>query len=79
VDAFHTAYESSARNTNAFRKEEKVPFFNQLSWKKDVVLHSESIDTNSSLKNSESSAGTNTTGATVENQSSSFGTGEMPK
>ncbi|WP_274496262.1 flagellar hook-length control protein FliK [Priestia megaterium] len=79
VDAVHTASESSVRNTNAFRKEEKVPFFNQLPWKKDVVLHSESIDTNSSLKNSESSAGTNTTGATVENQSSSFGTGEMPK
>ncbi|MBG9474971.1 flagellar hook-length control protein FliK [Priestia megaterium] len=79
VDAVHIASESSVRNTNAFRKEEKVPFFNQLPWKKDVVLHSESIDTNSSLKNSESSAGTNTTGATVENQSSSFGTGEMPK
>ncbi|MEH6981023.1 flagellar hook-length control protein FliK [Priestia megaterium] len=79
VDAVHTASESSVRNTNAFRKEEKVPFFNQLPWKKDVVLHSESIDTNSSLKNSESSAGTNTTGATVENQPSSFGTGEMPK
>ncbi|WP_423478912.1 flagellar hook-length control protein FliK [Priestia megaterium] len=79
VDAVHTASESSVRNTNAFRKEEKVPFFNQLPWKKDVVLHSESIDTNSSLKNSESSAGTNTTGATVENQSSSFGTGEMSK
>ncbi|MDH2450835.1 flagellar hook-length control protein FliK [Priestia megaterium] len=79
VDAVHTASESSVRNTNAFRKKEKVPFFNQLPWKKDVVLHSESIDTNSSLKNSESSAGTNTTGATVENQSSSFGTGEMPK
>ncbi|MET3085547.1 flagellar hook-length control protein FliK [Priestia megaterium] len=79
VDAVHTASESSVRNTNAFRKEEKVPLFNQLPWKKDVVLHSESIDTNSSLKNSESSAGTNTTGATVENQSSSFGTGEMPK
>jgi flagellar hook-length control protein FliK len=79
VDAVHTASESSVRNTNAFRKEEKVPFFNQLPWKKDVVLHSESIDTNSSLKNSESSAGTNTTGATVENQPSSFGSGEMPK
>ncbi len=79
VDAVHPASESSVRNTNAFRKEEKVPFFNQLPWKKDVVLHSESIDTNNSLKNSESSAGTNTTGATVENQSSSFGTGEMPK
>jgi flagellar hook-length control protein FliK len=79
VDAVHTASESSVRNMNAFRKEEKIPFFNQLPWKKDVVLHSESIDTNSSLKNSESSAGTNTTGATVENQSSSFGTGEMPK
>jgi len=79
VDAVHTASESSVRNMNAFRKEEKIPFFNQLPWKKDVVLHSESIDTNSSLKNSESSAGTNTTGATVENQPSSFGSGEMPK
>ncbi|MED3929928.1 flagellar hook-length control protein FliK [Priestia megaterium] len=79
VDAVHTASESSVRNMNAFRKEEKVPFFNQLLWKKDVVLHSESIDTNSSLKNSESSAGTNTTGATVENQPPSFGSGEMPK
>jgi flagellar hook-length control protein FliK len=79
VDAVHTALESSVRNMNAFRKEEKVPFFNQLPWKKDVVLHSESIDTNSSLKNSESSAGTNTTGATVENNPSSFGSGEMPK
>ncbi|MFE0564344.1 flagellar hook-length control protein FliK [Priestia megaterium] len=79
VAAVHTASESSVRNMNAFRKEEKIPFFNQLPWKKDVVLHSESIDTNSSLKNSESSAGTNTTGATVENQPSSFGSGEMPK
>ncbi|MED4252064.1 flagellar hook-length control protein FliK [Priestia megaterium] len=79
VDAVHTASESSVRNMNAFRKEEKIPFFNQLPWKKDVVLHSESIDTNSSLKNSESSAGTNTIGATVENQPSSFGSGEMPK
>ncbi|WP_374149223.1 flagellar hook-length control protein FliK [Priestia megaterium] len=79
VDAVHTASESSVRNMNAFRKEEKIPFFNQLPWKKDVVLHSESIDTNSSLKNSESSAVTNTTGATVENQPSSFGSGEMPK
>ncbi|MBE5101040.1 flagellar hook-length control protein FliK [Priestia aryabhattai] len=79
VDAVHTALESSVRNMNAFRKEEKVPFFNQLPWEKDVVLHSESIDTNSSLKNSESSAGTNTTGATVENNPSSFGSGEMPK
>ncbi|MED4211178.1 flagellar hook-length control protein FliK [Priestia megaterium] len=79
VDAVHTASESSVRNMNAFRKEEKIPFFNQLPWKKDVVLHSDSIDTNSSLKNSESSAGTNTTGATVENQPSSFGSGEMPK
>jgi flagellar hook-length control protein FliK len=79
VDAVHTASESSVRNMNAFRKEEKIPFFNQLPWKKDVLLHSESIDTNSSLKNSESSAGTNTTGATVENQPSSFGSGEMPK
>jgi flagellar hook-length control protein FliK len=79
VAAVQAAPENSVRNMNAFGKEEKVPFFNQLPWKKDVVLHSESIDTNSSLKNSESSAGTNTTGATVENQSSSFGTGEMPK
>ncbi|AJI22173.1 flagellar hook-length control protein FliK [Priestia megaterium] len=79
VDAVHTASESSVRNMTAFRKEEKIPFFNQLPWKKDVVLHSESIDTNSSLKNSESSAVTNTTGATVENQPSSFGSGEMPK
>ncbi|MCR8928073.1 flagellar hook-length control protein FliK [Priestia megaterium] len=79
VDVVHTASESSVRNMNAFRKEEKIPFFNQLPWKKDVLLHSESIDTNSSLKNSESSAGTNTTGATVENQPSSFGSGEMPK
>ncbi|MGG1069595.1 flagellar hook-length control protein FliK [Priestia megaterium] len=79
VDAVHTASESSVRNMNAFRKEEKIPFFNQLPWKKDVVLHSESIDTNSSLKNRESSAVTNTTGATVENQPSSFGSGEMPK
>ncbi len=79
VDAVHTASESSVGNMNAFRKEEKIPFFNQLPWKKDVVLHSESIDANSSLKNSEISAGTNTTGATVENQPSSFGRGEMPK
>ncbi|MGF9890037.1 flagellar hook-length control protein FliK [Priestia megaterium] len=79
VDDVRTASESSVRNMNAFSKEEKVPFFNQLPWKKDVVLHSESIDTNSSLKNSESSAGTHTTGATVENQPSSFGSGEMPK
>ncbi|RMA91465.1 flagellar hook-length control protein FliK [Priestia megaterium] len=79
VAAVHTASESSVRNMNAFRKEEKAPFFNQLPWKKDVVLHSESIDTNSSLKNSGSSADTNTTGATVENQPSSFGSGEMPK
>ncbi|CAH0150878.1 flagellar hook-length control protein FliK [Priestia megaterium] len=79
VDAVHTSSESSVRNMNAFRKEEKIPFFNQLPRKKDVVVHSESIDTNSSLKNNESSAGTNTTGATVENQPSSFGSGEMPK
>ncbi|MDU9692494.1 flagellar hook-length control protein FliK [Priestia aryabhattai] len=79
VDAVHTASESSVRNMNAFRKEEKVPFFNQLPWKKDLVLHSENIDTNSPLKNRESSADTNTTGATVENQPSSFGSGEMPK
>ncbi|MED3828266.1 flagellar hook-length control protein FliK [Priestia megaterium] len=79
VDDVRAASESSVRNMNAFRKEEKVPFFNQLPWKKDVVLHSESIDTNSSLKNSGSSAGTHTTGATVENQPSSFGSGEMPR
>ncbi|MES9799747.1 flagellar hook-length control protein [Priestia megaterium] len=79
VDAVRTASESSVRNMTAFRKEEKVPFFNQLPWKKGVVLHSESIDTNSSLKNRESSAGTNITGATVENQPSPFGSGEMPR
>ncbi|GAB1770988.1 flagellar hook-length control protein FliK [Priestia megaterium] len=79
VDAVHTASESSVKNTNTFSKEEKVPFFNQLPWKKDVVVRSESINTDSSLKNSESSAGTNPTGATVENQPSSVGSGEMPK
>ncbi|MBU8851057.1 flagellar hook-length control protein FliK [Priestia aryabhattai] len=79
VDAVHTASESSVKNMNVFRKEEKVPFFNQLPWKKDVVVPSGSIDTNSFLKNSESPAGTHTTGATVENQPSSFGSGEMPK
>ncbi|WP_318615671.1 flagellar hook-length control protein FliK [Priestia megaterium] len=78
-DAVHTASESSVRNMNVFRKEEKVPFFNQLPWKKDGVLRSESTNTDSSLKNSESSTGTNTTGATVENQASSLGSGEMPK
>ncbi|MCZ8492529.1 flagellar hook-length control protein FliK [Priestia megaterium] len=79
VDAVHTASESSVKNMNVFRKEEKVPFFHQLPWKKDVVVPSGSIDTNSFLKNSESPAGTHTTGATVENQPSSFGSGEMPK
>ncbi|MBZ6485880.1 flagellar hook-length control protein FliK [Priestia aryabhattai] len=79
VDAVHTASESSVKNMTAFPKEEKVPFFNQLPWKKDVVVPSGSIDTNSFLKNSESSAGTHTTGAPVENQPSSFGSGEMPK
>jgi len=79
VDAVHTASESSVKNMNTFSKEEKVPFFNQLPWKKDVVVRSESINTDSSLKNSESSAGTNPTGATVENQPSSVGSGEMPK
>ncbi len=79
VDAVHTASESSVKNMNVFRKEEKGPFFNQLPWKKDVVVPSGSIDTNSFLKNSESPAGTHTTGATVENQPSSFGSGEMPK
>ncbi|MEW4208306.1 flagellar hook-length control protein FliK [Priestia megaterium] len=79
VNAVHTASESSVKNMTAFPKEEKVPFFNQLPWKKDVVVPSGSIDTNSFLKNSESSAGTHTTGAPVENQPSSFGSGEMPK
>ncbi|WKU24802.1 flagellar hook-length control protein FliK [Priestia megaterium] len=79
VDAVHTASESSVKNMNVFRKEEKGAFFNQLPWKKDVVVPSGSIDTNSFLKNSESPAGTHTTGATVENQPSSFGSGEMPK
>lgn len=79
VDAVHTASESSVKNMTAFPKEEKVPFFNQLPWKKDVVVPSGSIDTNSFLENSESSAGTHTTGAPVENQPSSFGSGEMPK
>ncbi|WP_195695984.1 flagellar hook-length control protein FliK [Priestia megaterium] len=79
VDAVHTASESSVKNMTAFPKEEKVPFFNQLPWKKDVVVPSGSIDTNSFLKNSESPAGTHTIGAPVENQPSSFGSGEMPK
>lgn len=79
VDAVHTASESSVKNVTAFPEEEKVPFFNQLPWKKDVVVPSGSIDTNSFLKNSESPAGTHTTGAPVENQPSSFGSGEMPK
>ncbi|MDE8672227.1 flagellar hook-length control protein FliK [Priestia aryabhattai] len=79
VDAVHTASESSVKNMTAFPKEEKVPFFNQLPWKKDVVVPSGSIDTNSFLENSESPAGTHTTGAPVENQASSFGSGEMPK
>ena len=79
VDAVHTASESSVKNMNVFPKEEKVPFFNQLPWKKDVVVPSGSIDTNSFLKNSESPADTHTTGAPVENQPSSFGSGEMPK
>ncbi|MEK4755015.1 flagellar hook-length control protein FliK [Priestia sp. FSL R5-0597] len=79
VDAVHTDSESSVKNMTAFPKEEKVPFFNQLPWKKDVVVPSGSIDTNSFSKNSESSAGTHTTGAPVENQPSSFGSGEMPK
>ncbi|MGG0474233.1 flagellar hook-length control protein FliK [Priestia aryabhattai] len=79
VDAVHTASESSVKNMNAFPKEEKAPFFNQLPWKKDVVVPSGSIDTNSFLKNSESPADTHTTGAPVENQPSSFGSGEMPK
>lgn len=81
VDAavVHSAPSESARDMYAFRKEEKVPFFNQLPWKKDVILRSESMDTDSSQKNSESSFGTNPTGATVENHPSTFGTGEMPK
>ncbi|MEW4238046.1 flagellar hook-length control protein FliK [Priestia aryabhattai] len=79
MDAVHTASESSVKNMTAFPKEEKVPFFNQLPWKKDVVVPSGSIDTNSFSKNSESPAGTHTTGAPVENQASSFGSGEMPK
>ncbi|GAB1767166.1 flagellar hook-length control protein FliK [Priestia megaterium] len=79
MDAVHTASESSVKNMTAFSKEEKVPFFNQLPWKKDVVVPSGSIDTNSFLENSESPAGTHTTGAPVENQASSFGSGEMPK
>ncbi|MCM3793820.1 flagellar hook-length control protein FliK [Priestia megaterium] len=79
VDAVHTASESSVKNMTAFPKEEKVPFFNQLPWKKDVVVPGGSIDTNSFLKNSESPAGTHTIGAPVENQPSSFGSGEMPK
>ncbi len=79
MDAVHTASESSVKNMTAFPKEEKVPFFNQLPWKKDVVVPSGSIDTNSFLENSESPAGTHTTGAPVENQASSFGSGEMPK
>jgi flagellar hook-length control protein FliK len=79
VAAVHTASESSVRDMNAFHKAEKVPFFNQLPWEKDVGLRNESMDTNSSQKNSESSFGTNTTGATAENNSSTFGTGEMSK
>ncbi|MED3880306.1 flagellar hook-length control protein FliK [Priestia megaterium] len=79
VDAVHTASESSMRNMNAFRKEEKVTFFNQLPWKKDVVVPSGSIDTDSFLKDRENLADTNPAGATVENQPSSFGSREMPK
>ncbi|MFP7732816.1 flagellar hook-length control protein FliK [Priestia aryabhattai] len=79
VAIVHAAPESSIRDTNAFHKAEKVPLFNQLPWKKDVVLHNESMDINSSQKNSESSFGTNIRGATAENNSSTFGTGEMSK
>ncbi|MDO6847407.1 flagellar hook-length control protein FliK [Priestia megaterium] len=81
VDAagVQAAPESSVTDMTAFPKEEKVPFFNQLPWKKDVVVPRGSIDTNSFLKNSESPAGTHTIGAPVENNPLSFGGGEMPK
>ncbi|MFQ6386921.1 flagellar hook-length control protein FliK [Priestia aryabhattai] len=79
VVAVGAAPKSSITDMDTFGKEEKVPFFNQLPWKKDVVVPSGSIDTNSFLKNSESPADTHTTGAPVENQPSSFGSGEMPK
>ncbi|RDZ11878.1 flagellar hook-length control protein FliK [Priestia megaterium] len=74
-----SAPSASVRDMYAFRKEEKVPFFNQLPWKKDVVLRNESTDRNSFEKNSESSFSTHTSGMKVENNPLSFGSGEMPK
>ncbi len=75
----HAAPKSSVRDMDAVHKEEKVPFLNQLPWKKDVVLRNESMDRDSSKKDSEISFTASTAGATLENHPSSFRSKEVPK
>ncbi|MCM3192922.1 flagellar hook-length control protein FliK [Priestia megaterium] len=73
------APKSSVRDMTAFHKEEKVPLLNQLPWKKDVILRNESMDRDSSKKDSEISFTANTAEATLENNPSSFKSNEVPK
>ncbi|MGB3784796.1 MAG: flagellar hook-length control protein FliK [Priestia megaterium] len=75
----HAAPKSSVRDMDAVHKEEKVPFLNQLPWKKDVILRSESMDRDSLKKDSEISFTANTAEATLENNPSSFKSNEVPK
>ncbi|MET3686160.1 flagellar hook-length control protein FliK [Priestia megaterium] len=73
------APKSSVRDMTTFHKEEKVPLLNQLPWKKDVILRNESMDRDSSKKDSEISFTANTAEATLENNPSSFKSNEVPK
>ncbi|MEJ9222917.1 flagellar hook-length control protein FliK [Priestia aryabhattai] len=75
----HAAPKSSVRDMDAVHKEEKVPFLNQLPWKKDVILRSESMDRDSLKKDIEISFTANTAEATLENNPSSFKSNEVPK
>ncbi|MEH7089317.1 flagellar hook-length control protein FliK [Priestia megaterium] len=68
----HSTSKNSLKDMSAVRKEEKGPLFNQLPWKKDVVLGNPSID-------SESSFTAKTAGLTLKNNPSAFGAGEMLK
>ncbi|KNH22683.1 hypothetical protein ACS78_11835 [Priestia megaterium] len=77
--AVHAAPKSSVRDMDAVHKEEKGPLLNQLSWKRDVVLRNESMNRNSSKKDSEISFTANTAGGTLENNPSSFKSKEVPK
>ncbi|MEH6914574.1 flagellar hook-length control protein FliK, partial [Priestia megaterium] len=68
----HSTSKNSLKDMSAVRKEEKGLLFNQLPWKKDVVLGNPSID-------SESSFTAKTAGLTLKNNPSAFGAGEMLK